>query len=190
MPDRKKWNSRYREKSINDVTAADVLVLYQHLLPNTGKALDLACGHAGNAIFLQKAGMESYAWDISDVAINQLNTYCKQQRVDIHTEIRDVRKLPPEKNSFDVIVVSRYLERGLIPELKSAVRTGGLILYQTFTQERVGNIGPDNPAYRLTKNELLRFFDNWSIRAYHEEGNIGNIQKGFRDQAMIVAEKP
>ena len=96
---------------------------------------------------------------------------------------------PPEPASFDVIVVSRFLERDLVPSLVQALRADGLIYYQTFTAARVGDTGPRNPAFRLADNELLALFASLRLIVYREEGLAGDLNKGLRGEAMLVAQK-
>ena len=43
--------------------------------------------------------------------------------------------------------------------------------------------------YQLNENELKDFFENWKLIYYKEEGNVGNLKMGFREQAMIISQK-
>ncbi len=70
-PDRVKWDTRYREAHRVPETAL-VLSEFQHLLPTSGRALDLACGLGGNALLLAAHGLETHAWDISPVGVERL----------------------------------------------------------------------------------------------------------------------
>lgn len=192
-PDRDKWDKHYQSCSITDEKefpiAAEVLLHNQHLLPESGTALDLACGLGANAICLAEQGLSTSAWDISASALDQLSNQTKKLNIEIAIESRDVSTNPPEENSFDVISVSRFLDRDLMPYIKNAVRENGQIFYQTFTKEKVSENGPSNPEYLLDKNELLNFFINWKILFYREEGTTGDIKRGFRNQAMLIAQK-
>lgn len=190
MSSRKKWNDRYRSVNAAIPEASKVLTAYQHLLPDTGKALDLACGRAGNAFLLAGRNLETSAWDISNVVMEQVQALASREGLTILTETRDISQHPPTGDSFDVIVVSRFLDRELIPALKRAIKPNGLIYYQTFTRDKVSNIGPGNSDYLLDQNELLHLFRDWTLRAYHEEGSIGNTSLGLRNQAALVAQKP
>jgi tellurite methyltransferase len=189
-----KWEKRY-QSSVTDAEnkyplAAEVLRNNQHLLPESGSALDLACGLGANAVCLAEHGLTTSAWDISSSALEQLATHAKQHNLHIITEERDVTVNPPEANSFDVIVVSRFLDRNLMPHIKNAIKPKGLIFYQTFTKEKANKSGPSNPDFLLDKNELLNYFHDWQILFYREGGISGNTELGFRNQAMLVAEKP
>ena len=168
---------------------SEVLLYNQHLLPLSGYALDLACGYGSNAICLAKNGLRVSAWDISKSAVKKLSVLSKQRNLIIDCEIRDVIEQPPEPNTFDVIVVSKFLERDLIENLKRAVTANGLLFYQTFIKNRIGKSGPKNPDYQLNENELLDFFNDWKLIYYREESKVGNIKKGFRNEAMIISQK-
>lgn len=188
----KKWNKIYSEKEIPiNIEAKTSNVLQQHadLLPTTGTALDLACGFGGNAIFLSQHGLQTHAWDISQAAIEKLLAYCSEHSISMMADERDVETNPPEQNTFDVICVSYYLERNICNDIMAALKPNGLLFYQTFVEEKVSDSGPSNPKYRLQPNELLRLFSPLHILVYQEYGSVGNVKKGLRDVAVLVAQK-
>lgn len=188
---RDKWNQRYTDESASQPLAAAVLTKYSHLLPATGSALDLACGLGGNALFLAHHGLNVTAWDISDVAISRLIRAAQIDHLSLQAEVRDVELMPPTPNSFDVIVVSYFLCRSLFPPLVAALRPRGVLFYQTFGIERLQQSpGPSNPKFRLQPGELAIAFSDLRILACHDEGMIGDVSKGFRNTAMIVAQRP
>ena len=170
---------------------AEVLAQNRHLLPASGRALDLASGRGANALCLaRRGGLAVAAWDNSATALATLASTARQQALHIACQRRDILRRPPEPASFDVIVVSRFLDRDLMADIKRALRQHGLIFYQTFTREKVDDRGPRNPAYLLKKNELLGFFNDWPLLYYREEGRTGDLRRGFRNQAMLIAQKP
>jgi SAM-dependent methyltransferase len=182
------WNQRYRENSYLPLPA-QALLEYGYLLPATGKALDLACGLGANALFLAERGLETWAWDISSAAINQLNETLTQIGFTVHAEVRDVTTQPFPINNFDVIVVSRFLERSLKDAIKTALRPGGLLFYQTFSKLRIDYGGPCNPDFLLDDNELLSLFAGLKVRVYREETCLGDTRQGFRNEAMLIAQR-
>lgn len=188
-PTQHHWNARFAETA-REPQAAHVLCENQHLLPATGRALDLACGLGGNALLLAARGFDTWAWDIADVAVARVQAAAQQRGVALHAEVRDVVACPPGAESFDVVVVSRFLDRDLAPALMEALRPAGLLFYQTFTQVAVGDArGPMNPAYRLAPQELLRLFHPLRILVYREEGSVGDTTRGWRNEALLVAQK-
>jgi len=189
----KKWNEIYAaEHQIDselETKAANVLQDHAYLLPSSGLALDLACGLGGNAMFLAKCGLSTHAWDISAIAIERVQAHCQRENISITTEVRDIEQYPPVPSSFDVICVSYYLERTLTQDIIAALKPKGLLFYQTFINEKVSDLGPSNPQYRLQQNELLALFSSLHVLAYQEHGTVGNVKKGLRNVASLVAQK-
>jgi 2-polyprenyl-3-methyl-5-hydroxy-6-metoxy-1,4-benzoquinol methylase len=169
--------------------ASRVLRENLHLLPQRGDALDLACGLGASALMMARAGLRVQAWDLSQVALDSLAKEASRTGIRISLQCRDVIVSPPQAESFDIIHVSYFLDRGLVPRLIQALRPGGLIFYQTFTRAAVSDTGPSNPEYRLKDNELLHLFPGLLIRCYCEEGRLGDLRSGCRDVALLVAEK-
>ena len=188
MSIKKKWNERYRAAT-GERQASQVLKENLHLLPDTGRALDLACGLGGDSILLSQQGLKVDAWDIADVPIAALQDVALKQQLSIQAEVRDVAANPPVPETFDVIVVSKFLDRGIIPALIQALKPGGLIYYQTFIQQRVSSRGPQREEFRLADQELLHLFSGLQVLLYREEGCVGDVQKGFRDEAMLIGRK-
>jgi tellurite methyltransferase len=78
------------------------------------------------------------------------------------------RGVLPESH-FDLIVVTRYLQRDLFPSIASAVRPGGIILYETFTvAQRALGRGPTSPDHLLEPGELRNRFDELDVLFYEE----------------------
>jgi len=188
--ERTRWDRRHAAAC--DIGApAEVLLRNAHLLPARGVALDLACGRGANALWLaEHSALEVHAWDFSPVAMAMLDSAAAARGLRVSAVVRDVVARPPEPGSFDVVVVTHFLERAMAPALNAALRPGGLLLYQTFSREPVSGRGPSTPEWRLARNELLALFAGLVVRAYREEGTLGDTGRGLRDVAYLVAEKP
>ena len=171
------------------MTPCEVLLQNTHLLPSGGKALDFASGLGVNALLLAKHGFDTYAWDISNIALEKLKHHATLNKLSITTEIRDVEQYPPCSNSFDIIVVANFLHRPSFSALLAALRPQGLLFYQTFVEDKASQIGPTNPKFLLKKNELLALCKGLEVLVYREEGVQGDIAQGWRNQAMIVAKR-
>lgn len=184
-----KWDERYQQHDGNWPAAADVLTQNQHLLPDSGSALDLACGLGANALLLAQAGFVVTAQDISPVAIDKLQLTAQQLALQINAEVCDVLVTPPAATQYDVIVVSYYLERTLAPAIMHALKPGGLLFYQTWCRQKIAHSGPTNPDYLLADNELLTLFAGLKLRVYREEALLGNKSQGLRNVAMLLAER-
>jgi SAM-dependent methyltransferase len=184
-----KWDNIYTRGSHNTTNPATVLLENKHLLPGTGVALDVACGAGSNALFLAQHGLDVHAWDISTIAISKLEIINQELKLGIDCQQRDIVAEPPEPDSFDIITVSKFLDRKLIPHLINALKENGLVFYQTFIQDKRDDTGPSTLAYRLESNELLQLFSQLKLIVYREEGRIGRLEAGFRNEAMLIAQR-
>ena len=188
--DARKWDARYADADPAAAVPARVLSENLHLLPPGGDALEPACGLGANALLLAARGFRTRAWDISATALQRLAATAAAAGLGIETRTVDLTRHDFAGEQFDVIVVSRFLERAIIPALIDALRPGGLVYYQTFVKDSPEPGGPSNPAYRLACNELLQLFDSLQLLVYREEGRAGDVSAGFRGEAMLVARKP
>ncbi|NOT11879.1 MAG: methyltransferase domain-containing protein [Methylococcaceae bacterium] len=183
-----KWNYIYSQTKTEPAQAADVLIENAHLLPETGTALDLACGLGGNAIFLAQQGLAVTAWDISSIAIEWVLAYAKREGLNINACQHNITRLSLPKCSYNIIAVSRFLDRTLSDAIIDALKPGGLLFYQTFTVEKIGRVGPTNPAFLLERNEILRLFSPLAVIFYRENSLCGNLQKGIRNEMQFIGQ--
>lgn len=186
MTNKEKWNNCYKNADIATATPASILQQNSHLLPSSGQALDLACGRAGNAKLLAQHGLLVDAFDRSETVIHAL-THCSNSA--IHPQLWDSETDTLLTQHYDVIVVSYFLQRDLFPKLIKALKTGGLLFYQTWSQQSSDTSGPRNPAFRLQQGELLTLCATLRVVYYQEEGKLGDRQQGNRNNACIIAEK-
>jgi SAM-dependent methyltransferase len=183
-----KWNAIYEQHSAEWLPAA-VLANHVALLPENGLALDLACGLGANALLLAEHGLEVEAWDISDRAIARLQTQAGQRNLSIQTTVCDIATDLLQANRYDVIVVSRFLERSLCRALMSALKPGGLLFYQTYTATKPHDTGPGNPLYLLKSGELLGLFADLMPVFYQDFARIGDLTRLERNEARFIGQK-
>jgi len=182
-----KWDRIYQKNK--DSIPADVLVNNDFLLPNNGCALDLACGLGANAMFLAERGLDVHAWDVSSVALSLLKQQASQSNLKISTKQRFIEPNSLPKNTFDVIVLTRFLDRSLCNAIMDSLKTGGLLFYQTYVRDKLDAGGPSNPQFLLARNELLELFKALRLVTYRENNLIGNLECGERNEALFVGQK-
>jgi len=186
----KKWNDAYQNADIALAIPAQVLKENEFLLPTKGLALDLACGRGGNALFLARLNSANFqvdAVDISPVVLEQLKNYANLHDLPIDCYVRDVESEGLLKKEYDVIVISYFLCRDLFPEIVAALKPNGLLFYQTWAQDKVDDTGPKNPQFRLEPTELLDLTKPLVPLYYQENGMMGDVAKGLRNEAMLIA---
>jgi len=195
MSKKDKWNEAYQNADFESASPARVLSENEYLLPKEGKVLDLACGRAGNALFLAK----KYQYDIdvidySSVVIDALKSFVTKKSLSMNCILRDVEKDGLQNinsdTQYNIIIVSYFLNRKLFPQIVKALKPNGLLFYQTWSQVKIDNSGPSNAKFRLEQGELLRLCNDLKPIVYREDGVNGDLTKGLRNEAMIVAQKP
>jgi SAM-dependent methyltransferase len=143
--------------------------LSQHVgLLAPGRALDVAVGGGRNAIFLARHGWDVLGVDRSPEALAQAREWAAAEQLALRLEQRDLesdRDLGAE--SYDLIVVTNYLQRDLFASLQAALKPGGTLLYETFTVEH-SRYRPMRDEFLLGPNELLRAFSDLHIIVYRE----------------------
>lgn len=185
-----KWDKIYAPMSVEEGRYPAILDEARHLLPTSGRALDLACGAGAASIFLARHGFTVSAWDVSAVAVRKIDDFAKRTGLKIDAETVDVRAAVIPENAFDVVVVSRFLERDICQALARSLRPGGILLYQTFSVEFVPGGHRMNPAFCLVRGELLELFKGLRPLLYREDALIGDVSRGVRNEAHLVAEQP
>lgn len=72
----------------------------------------------------------------------------------------------------------------------AALKTGGLLFFQTFIRNKLDRQGPHNPDYRLAGTGLLRLFAPLTPIFFQEYARIGDLQRGDRNEARRIGQKP
>jgi SAM-dependent methyltransferase len=182
------WNERWREKVGLPLEPDPWLVKILPLLPATGQVLDLACGNGRNALFLAEKGFSVTALDYSGEGLEQLGREAARRRLAVATRRVDLECEPTlPVAACDLVIDFFYLHRPLLPQLRQAVRPGGMAVLRTFSSAGPFPGGPENPAFILAPGELLDLFAGWEI-LLHEEGLEPSKKGGAL--AGIVARKP
>ncbi|WP_171012971.1 methyltransferase domain-containing protein [Arcobacter arenosus] len=182
--DKEKWDKKYNEtpRLMKDRTPSPKVV--EAIQYTRGKkALEIACGTGRNSIFLAENRFEVEAFDISEVAINHL----KKQNIKNLTAIqKDLENFDIEKNSFDLIVQTNYLDRKIFPNLKEALKKDGIIVIETYMNHKENEKPPSNPLFLLKENELKEIFSDFEIIKYDEYFNEKHELYKMRKQAIIA----
>ena len=109
--DADKWDRIYAKATDQPIVACRMLREFSFLLPVSGHALDVACGRGGNALLLAEHGLQTTALDISRTALRGLGVLAKSRELSIELNEADTANFSANSESFDVIVVSNYLDR-------------------------------------------------------------------------------
>ena len=83
-----------------------------------------------------------------------------------------------ESGAYDVVLVTRYLHRPLMPHLRRWLAPGGVLIYETFLREQARHGHPKNPDFLLEPGELATLVTPLEIVRQSE---------GERDRQWIAA---
>lgn len=119
----------------------------------SGTALDVACGGGRHLALCLSAGLRATGVDRDLAAVRHLEG---RDGVELIAADLEAGAPPPfAGRRFDLVVVTNYLWRPLLPAIVAAVADDGLLVYETFARgnERLGR--PANPDFLLEPGELL-----------------------------------
>ena len=181
IEDKERWNKRHVEKPMRHNVEP---IIEKYIKKATvGNALDIACGVGRNTHFLAEKGFLVDAVDFSDYALGQV-----KKLATIKTIEADLDRYNLELNKYDLIVNVNYLNRRLLPQIKEALKSGGVVMFETFIVAHGDFTQPSNPEFLLRKNELLHTFIGLDI-IYYEEKDDTNLRGEKIRVASLVARK-
>lgn len=127
------------------------------------RALDLACGAGRHVRHLAAAGMQVTALDRDAAALAPLGNIARTVVADI-----EAGPWPLDEQRFDLVLVTNYLWRPLLPTIVASVAPGGWLIYETFAdgQQTIGR--PARPEFLLSSGELLTACQGLRIVAYED----------------------
>jgi SAM-dependent methyltransferase len=188
--DRAHWEARYAERGPeHDRTPSPWVLRHCLALPPAAIIVDVAGGSGRHAIPLARAGRTVV---VIDFIVNALEAARSRHR-GILAAAADVRTLPLAAESVDALVCVSFLDRTVFASFANALRPGGVLIYETFTQRHLELVaagrarGPRNPAFLLEPEELRTLVAPLVVREYAE--GLVDDAAGVRHVAQIVAVK-
>lgn len=159
LSDREKWDRRYREGAYAGREHPTALLIDWLPAAPDGRALDVACGAGRNAHYLASLGRPVDAVDISPAALERAARTATERGLDVRFIEADLEHapdavLPP--GPYALILVVRYVHRGLLPALIERLARGGILIVEQHLDSTEPVVGPSTPAFRMRANELLR----------------------------------
>lgn len=187
--DRIRWDEIYSKgRKGSNYPGADTLMLDYVPAPEAdtpARGLDLAAGFGQNGLWLAEQGYNVDVMDISRVALRFARSEMTMRNIrNVNLLQVDIDKLVLRRSglceatheicpeSYDVIVVFRYLRRPLFPILREAIRPGGRIIYETFNLNYLEQVPGFNRDFLLKEGELETAFTNWRFVHYDESSHV------------------
>jgi SAM-dependent methyltransferase len=172
--DLRKWDERYRAGAYQGrkhptALLAD-LVRDPRMAPQHGRALDVACGTGRNAVFLAEHGFDVDAIDVSEIGLERARAAAAVRGVAVRWIGGDLdRGLDAHVSTarYDLIVLVRYVNMALIPELVSRLADNGLLVIEEHLASTADVAGP-SAKFRLAPNALLAAAAGLRVLLYRE----------------------
>jgi tellurite methyltransferase len=163
--DQIRWDRKHGDRHASREPSAfliEILTAQSWEIPR-GRALDIATGEGRNALCLAEHGFDVEGIDISAAGLVEAERRAREKSLTISWRRADLEGIELPESCYDLIVNLNYLHRSLIPQIMGALKTGGLLIFETYLigHEALGE--PKNPAYLLGHNELLDLFRGFRV---------------------------
>jgi len=165
------WDERFASGEYpQDPDPSPVLERYVETFPD-GRALDVATGTGRNAVFLASEGYRVDAIDQSRAGLEIARENARERGVADRLEVlqADVPSYGFPAEAYDVVTVSFYRAVDRFPDIKEALRPGGVLFVEHHlrTTDAVES-GPSTDRYRFASNELLHACLDLTVLHYDE----------------------
>jgi SAM-dependent methyltransferase len=166
--DRERWDARFAGLGPGEPTPPGALLGREHLLPASGRALDLACGRGAVAVWLARRGLAVDAVDVSPVALAAGRALAGDTPV--HWVAADLDDGLPVAGPYDVVVCQRFRAPALYPVLAAALAVGGLLVVTVLSE-----VGDGGGSFRAAPGELLAAFGHLAVLHHEEAGGQAHL---------------
>lgn len=134
------------------------------------RALDVAMGRGRHSVVLAATGFRVFGVDINREAVRDAVEQGERRGLVVRGWCADLTVSALPSGHFELVVVTRYLQRDLCAALAHALKPGGIVLYETFTEaQRTRGRGPTSPDHLLRSGELPALFGELDALFYEEE---------------------
>jgi tellurite methyltransferase len=165
--DRRKWNTRYQERTGMLEPSAFLRTLADRL-PRGGRALDVAGGAGQDALWLARRGLDVTLVDLSDVALERAAQAAREAGVTLQLQRLDLETEPLPPGPYDVVLCLNYLWRPLFAEFPKVLAPGGLLLFAQPTRSNLRRHPHPSARFLLEDGELPRLIQGLEVVSYTE----------------------
>jgi 2-polyprenyl-3-methyl-5-hydroxy-6-metoxy-1,4-benzoquinol methylase len=172
-----RWNERYRNRPAVSPLAPEPLGVRTELIelvPNAGRALDIACGLGAQTLWLARRGLVVTALDVSPLAVAAVVAGAASAGVEDRVTATAVDLddgIDPASGPYDVIVCQRYRQPTLYGSIRELLRPGGLGIVTVLSEVGASDPGP----YHARRGELVDSFGDLSIEYSAERDGVATV---------------
>jgi tellurite methyltransferase len=126
-------------------------------------------GRGRHAALLAAAGFRVFGVDVKVDAVREAIDRLAAGHFVLRAWVADLTRYRLPCEYFELVVVTRYLQRDLFGAIRESLTPGGFVLYETFTEEqRSLGRGPTSPDHLLKRGELREHFAGFELLFYEE----------------------
>lgn len=186
MPDsdRQKWNAKYTQTDVVPTEPSSVLARLSELIPQIGRAIDVAGGAGRHAVWLAQHGLEVTLADISPVGLALATDRAEAARVSISTAETDLEAADFPSGPWDVIFSHHFLWRSLYDVYPDVLAEDGTLVVIQPTVTNLERHDKPPRQFLLADGELPTLVAPLEIVHYEE----GWLAEG-RHEAVAVAKR-
>ena len=169
--DRRRWERKYEQASAAQTLQADQWLVDAIKDIPPGRSLELACGLGENAVWLATRGWQVDAVDVSATGLAVASQLAARHQVRPRLIAADLDHFLPLPETYDLIVVFRFLDRDRLPGLITrGLAPGGLLVYETFGPGQCDRHDNHlkNPDFVLAPQELPSLYAELETIRYEE----------------------
>src|SRR5258706_10999337 len=123
-------------------------------VPDLRRALDVAMGRGRHAGILAAAGFRVFGVDVKFDAVRDAVTRTAAAGMTVRAWCADLTTTPLPRERFELLLVTRYLQRDLFRQLPHVLTPRGVVIYETFTEaQRALGRGPTSADHLLRPGE-------------------------------------
>jgi len=189
LQDKTKWDEKYLDKPR--------LLLPRDASPNLQKyfsqlsgeyALDLACGNGRNTMYLAENGFRVKAIDIAQIAMDSLESQVKTKGLEGKVDLvcHDLDSYQLHEETFDLIIMSNFLDRDLIQKAKHSLKKGALFFVETYMLDAANEKENSKKSNLLKAEELKEIFKEFEILVYDEFDNEKHELYSMKKQFILA----
>ena len=166
------------------------LTWHDYLIQPGMRVLDLACGEGRHALKVAQRGASVVAVDHDEAKIETARDAASRLGVEVDFRVLDLTGEWSGFSGFDLVLLFNYLDRGRMEDVKATVRSGGLLLMETYLEwQRALGWGPSKDEHLLAPGELAHLVAPFEVLHGREVFEPVDANK-IRAVASIAAQKP
>lgn len=143
------WEKIHREKNWGIYPCEHIIRFvarnYYSKDRNKVKILDFGCGTGANTWYLAREGFDTYAFDISESAIEKMNNRFKKENLNVNARVMDGLLLDYDREFFDAVIDNVSIQSNNFEDINkmyssvyNILKFGGKFITVVFGKETTG----------------------------------------------------